>query len=409
MTTTKGPLSHVKVLDLSRILAAPWASQILADLGAEVIKVERPGAGDDTRTWGPPFLKDAEGRDTKEAGYYLAVNRGKRSITVSLDKPEGQKIIKELAMRADIVLENYKAGTLARHGLDEASLRRINPRLIYCSVTGFGQTGPRRDQPAYDFLIQAMGGLMSVTGEKDGRPGGGPQKVGIPIVDLMTGMYTAVAVLAALARRNETGVGDAIDIAMLDVQVATLSNQAMNYLVSGQVPRRNGNAHPNIQPQDVYGCADGDVILVVGNDAQFARLCEVFGRGDWAADERFATNAQRVRNIGALSAMLRDAFAKWERGQLIAALDKAGVPCGPINTVADVFEEPQVKARGMLRHVPHPCGVDAPQVASPMRFAEAALQAQAAPPLLGQHSEDILSELGYSAAGIHALREAGAI
>lgn len=409
MSTTKGPLSHVKVLDLSRILAAPWASQILADLGAEVIKVERPGAGDDTRTWGPPFLKDAEGQDTKEAGYYLAVNRGKRSITVSLDKPEGQKIIKELAMRADIVLENYKAGTLARHGLDEASLRRINPRLIYCSVTGFGQTGPRRDQPAYDFLIQAMGGLMSVTGEKDGRPGGGPQKVGIPIVDLMTGMYTAVAVLAALARRNETGVGDAIDIAMLDVQVATLSNQAMNYLVSGRVPQRNGNAHPNIQPQDVYGCADGDVILVVGNDAQFARLCEVFGRGDWAADERFATNAQRVRNIGALSAMLRDAFAKWERGQLIAVLDKAGVPCGPINTVADVFEEPQVKARGMLRHVPHPSGVDAPQVASPMRFAEAPLQTQAAPPLLGQHSDDILSELGYSAAGIHALREAGAI
>lgn len=409
MSTTKGPLSHVKVLDLSRILAAPWASQILADLGAEVIKVERPGAGDDTRTWGPPFLKDAEGQDTKEAGYYLAVNRGKRSITVSLDKPEGQKIIKELAMRADIVLENYKAGTLARHGLDEASLRRINPRLIYCSVTGFGQTGPRRDQPAYDFLIQAMGGLMSVTGEKDGRPGGGPQKVGIPIVDLMTGMYTAVAVLAALARRNETGVGDAIDIAMLDVQVATLSNQAMNYLVSGRVPQRNGNAHPNIQPQDVYGCADGDVILVVGNDAQFARLCEVFGRGDWAADERFATNAQRVRNIGALSEMLRDAFAKWERGQLIAALDKAGVPCGPINTVADVFEEPQVKARGMLRHVPHPSGVDAPQVASPMRFAEAPLQTQAAPPLLGQHSDDILSELGYSAAGIHALREAGAI
>ncbi|MDP9968112.1 crotonobetainyl-CoA:carnitine CoA-transferase CaiB-like acyl-CoA transferase [Variovorax beijingensis] len=409
MSMTKGPLSHVKVLDLSRILAAPWASQILADLGAEVIKVERPGAGDDTRTWGPPFLKDAEGRDTKEAGYYLAVNRGKRSITVSLDKPEGQKIIKELAMRADIVLENYKAGTLARHGLDEASLRRINPRLIYCSVTGFGQTGPRRDQPAYDFLIQAMGGLMSVTGEKDGRPGGGPQKVGIPIVDLMTGMYTAVAVLAALARRNESGVGDAIDIAMLDVQVAALSNQAMNYLVSGQVPQRNGNAHPNIQPQDVYGCADGDVILVVGNDTQFARLCEVFGRNDWAADERFATNAQRVRNIGALSAMLREAFAKWERGQLIAALDKAGVPCGPIHTVAEVFEEPQVKARGMLRHVPHPSGVDAPQVASPMRFAQAALQTPAAPPLLGQHSDDILSELGYSAAGIHALREAGAI
>ncbi|MES2530004.1 MAG: CaiB/BaiF CoA-transferase family protein [Pseudomonadota bacterium] len=409
MTTANGPLSHVKVLDLSRILAAPWASQILADLGAEVIKVERPGAGDDTRTWGPPYLKDAQGNDTREAGYYLAVNRGKRSITVSLEKPEGQRIVKELAARADIVLENYKAGTLKRYGLDEASLRKINPRLIYCSVTGFGQTGPRRDQPAYDFLIQAMGGLMSVTGEKDGKPGGGPQKVGVPIVDLMTGMYTAVSVLAALARRNETGVGDNIDIAMLDVQVATLSNQAMNYLVSDKVPRRNGNAHPNIQPQDVYACADGDVILVVGNDGQFAKLCNVFGHADWATDERFSTNAQRVRNIEALSALLREVFASWSRDKLIAALDQAGVPCGPINNVAEVFEEPQVKARGMLRHVPHPSGVDVPQVGSPMRFTESPLQVQTAPPLLGQHSDDILAELGYDADGIATLRHAGAI
>ena len=409
MTPSQGPLSHVKVLDLSRILAAPWASQILADLGAEVVKVERPGAGDDTRTWGPPFLKDAEGRDTKEAGYYLAVNRGKRSITVNLDSPEGQEIVRALAMRADIVLENYKAGTLARYGLDEASLRRLNPRLIYCSVTGFGQTGPRRDQPAYDFLIQAMGGLMSVTGEKDGRPGGGPQKVGVPIVDLMTGMYTAVSVLAALARRNECGVGDSIDIAMLDVQVATLSNQAMNFLVSGKVPGRNGNAHPNIQPQDVYACADGDVILVVGNDGQFARLCGVLGHPEWRTDERYATNAQRVRNIAGLSAALREAFAGWERAALIAALDAAGVPCGPINDVAEVFEEPQVKARGLLRHVPHPAGVDVPQVGSPMRFAEAPLRVPAAPPLLGQHSDDILGELGYGAARIAALRAAGAI
>jgi crotonobetainyl-CoA:carnitine CoA-transferase CaiB-like acyl-CoA transferase len=409
MTTAQGPLSHVKVLDLSRILAAPWASQILADLGAEVIKVERPGAGDDTRTWGPPFLKDAEGRDTKEAGYYLAVNRGKRSITVSLDTPEGQQIVKDLALKADIVLENYKAGTLKRYGLDEASLRKINPRLIYCSVTGFGQTGPRRDQPAYDFLIQAMGGLMSVTGERDDRPGGGPQKVGIPIVDLMTGMYTAVAVLAALARRDQTGVGDSIDIAMLDVQVATLSNQAMNYLVSGKLPQRNGNAHPNIQPQDVYACGDGDVILVVGNDGQFAKLCEVLGRSAWSTDERFATNAQRVRNIGELSAMLRELFAQRSRDELIAALDKAGVPCGAINNVAEVFEEPQVKARGMLRQVPHPCGVDVPQVASPMRFAESPLKTQAAPPLLGQHSDDILAGLGYSPERIAGLRTAGAI
>lgn len=409
MSTQAGPLSHVKVLDLSRILAAPWASQILADLGAEVIKVERPGVGDDTRSWGPPFLKDGQGQPTKEAGYYLAVNRGKRSITVSLDKPEGQEIVKELAKRADIVLENYKAGTLARYGLDEASLRKVNPRLIYCSVTGFGQTGPRRDQPAYDFLIQAMGGLMSVTGEKDGKPGGGPQKVGVPIVDLMTGMYTAVSVLAALARRNETGVGGYVDIAMLDVQVATLANQAMNYLVSGKVPQRNGNAHPNIQPQDVYSCADGDVILVVGNDGQFAKLCHVFGKDAWASDERFATNAQRVRNIVELSALLRAEFAQRSREELIAALDAAGVPCGPINSVAEVFEEPQVRERQMLRQVPHPAGVDVPLVASPMRFDGEALPIRSAPPLLGEHSQSILEELGYTSTHIEALRAAEVI
>lgn len=408
-TANAGPLSHLRVLDLSRILAAPWAGQILADLGAEVTKVERPGVGDDTRSWGPPFLKGPDGQDTLEASYYLAVNRGKRSITVSLDKPEGQRIVRELARRSDIVLENYKAGTLARYGLDEASLRKVNPRLIYCSVTGFGQTGPRRDQPAYDFLIQAMGGLMSVTGERDGRPGGGPQKVGIPIADLMTGMYTAVSVLAALARRNETGKGDAIDIAMLDVQVATLCNQAMNYLVSGKVPKRNGNAHPNIQPQDVYACADGDVILVVGNDGQFSRLCEVLGRREWIGDARFATNAQRVRHIRELSTMLRDALSGWERERLISALDGVGVPCGAINSVAEVFKDPQVKARGMLKHVPHPSGVDVPQVAMPIRFADTALPSLSAPPLLGQHSDDILAELGYGAADIAALRAAGAI
>jgi len=409
MTTAKGPLSHVRVLDLSRILAAPWAGQVLADLGAEVIKVERPGAGDDTRSWGPPFLKDAQGQDTREAGYYLAVNRGKRSITVSLDHPEGQRIVRELAASSDIVLENFKAGTLARYGLDAASLRAINPRLIYCSITGFGQTGPRRDQPAYDFLIQAMGGLMSVTGERDGRPGAGPQKVGIPIVDLMTGMYAAVSVLAALARRNETGQGETIDIAMLDVQVATLANQAMNFLVSGQTPGRNGNAHPNIQPQDVYACADGEVILVVGNDGQFARLCEVLGHADWASDERFRSNAQRVRNIAELSALLRQAFSGWERAALIAALDQAGVPCGPINSVAEVFQDPQVKHREMLMNMPHPCGVDVPQVASPIRFSEGPVRYKGPPPTLGQHSGDILRALGYDDARIDNLRTAGAI
>jgi crotonobetainyl-CoA:carnitine CoA-transferase CaiB-like acyl-CoA transferase len=404
-----GPLSHVRVLDLSRILAAPWAGQILADLGAEVIKVEKPGAGDDTRSWGPPFLKDANGQETREAGYFLAVNRGKRSVTLSLDKPEGQRIVRELAMRSDIVLENYKAGTLERYGLDAASLRKINPRLIYCSVTGFGQTGPRRDQPAYDFLIQAMGGLMSVTGERDEKPGGGPQKVGVPIVDLMTGMYATVSVLAALAKRNESGVGDNIDIGMLDVQVATLANQAMNYLVSDKLPKRTGNAHPNIQPQDVYACANGQVILVVGNDGQFAKLCDVLGQPAWATDPRFSVNAQRVRNLGELSALLRSEFGKWERDDVIAALDKAGVPCGPINSVADVFKDPQVIARGMLRHVPHPSGVDLPQVSSPMRFEQASLQSCAAPPLLGQHTDAILQELGYSPNDIAALQAAGVL
>lgn len=404
-----GPLSHIKVLDLSRILAAPWAGQIFADLGAEVIKVERPGVGDDTRHWGPPYLKDKDNQNTSEAGYFLAVNRGKRSITVSIEKPEGQQIIKDLAMNADIILENYKVGTLSKFGLDEVSLRKINPRLIYCSVTGFGQTGPRREQPAYDFLIQAMGGLMSVTGERDGKPGAGPQKVGVPIVDLMTGMYTAVSVLAALARRNETGKGDYIDIAMLDVQVSTLANQAMNFLVSGKVPTRNGNAHPNIQPQDVFSCKDGDVILVVGNDGQFAKLCEVLGLATYASDPRFATNPQRINNLPALMELIRAEFIKWERPKMIEALDQAGVPCGPINSVADVFEDPQVKAREMLRNVEHPSGVLVPQVATPMRFSDAQLPECKAPPLLGQHSNAILQELGYDDSRIKELKDKGVI
>ena len=396
MPTPPGPLSHLKVLDLSRILAAPWAGQVLADLGAQVIRVERPGAGDDTRAWGPPFLKDANGEDTTEAGYYLAVNRGKRSITLSIDRPEGQEVVRRLVKDSDILLENYKTGTLARYGLDAASLRAINPRLIYVSVTGFGQTGPRREQPAYDFLIQAMGGMMSVTGERDGLPGGGPQKVGIPIVDLMTGMYTATSVLAAVACRDQTGVGCAIDIGMLDVQVATLANQAMNHLVSGKVPARTGNAHPNIQPQDVYACADGAIILVVGNDGQFAKLCQVLGCAPWADDPRFARNEQRVNHLGVLAPLLREQFSRWPRETLLAALAKAGVPSGAINDVREVFEDPQVKAREMLRHVPHPSGVDVPLVASPMRFDGLPLPIRRAPPLLGQHTDEILEELGYT-------------
>lgn len=399
-----GPLSHIRVLDLSRILAGPWAGQVLADLGADVIHVERAGVGDDTRSWGPPFLRDRDGEDTKEAGYYLAVNRGKRSITLDLSKAEGQRIARELAARSDIVLENYKVGTLAKFGLAYEDLKRVNPRLIYCSVTGFGQSGPRRDQAAYDFMIQAMGGLMSVTGEADDKPGGGPQKVGVPIVDIMTGMYASVAVLAALARREVSGEGEFIDIGMLDVGVAMLANQAMNYLVSGKAPRRNGNAHPNIQPQDVFACRDGKLVLAVGNDGQFAKFCEVLGRADLATDERFAQNQNRVRNRSILQPIIVAELAKRNRNELILALDRAGVPCGPINSIPEVFEDPQVKHRGMLVEIPHPQAEKIAVVASPMRFREALLVHDRAPPLLGQHSTEILKELNLSEAQVAELR-----
>jgi glutaryl-CoA transferase len=389
-----GPLSHVRVLDLSRIMAGPWAGQILADLGADVVKVERTGAGDDTRGWGPPFLKDRSGAETREAGYYLSVNRGKRSITLELDKPEGQRVVRALAERSDIVLENFKVGTLARFGLGYEQLKAVNPKLIYCSITGFGQSGPRRDAAAYDFMIQAMCGLMSVTGEPDDKPGGCPEKVGVPIVDIMSGMYAAIAVLAALARRNETGRGDYIDIGMLDVGVACLANQAMNFLVSGKVPRRTGNAHPNIQPQDVFATRDGYMVLVVGNDGQFAKCSEVLGRPEWATDERFAKNAGRVRNLAVLRPLIAEILLTRETADWIARLEAAGVPCGPINTVPQVFEEDQVRHRGMLADIAHPLAGTVPQVVSPMRFTDAPLAFERAPPLLGEHTAEILRELG---------------
>jgi crotonobetainyl-CoA:carnitine CoA-transferase CaiB-like acyl-CoA transferase len=389
-----GPLSHIRVLDLSRIMAGPWATQVLADLGADVIKVERPAVGDDTRTWGPPFLKDASGKPTSEAGYYLSVNRGKRSITLDLDKPQGQAVVRALAARSDIVLENFKVGTLKRFGLDYESLRALNPSIIYCSVTGFGQTGPKREAAAYDFMIQAMGGLMSITGERDGMPGGGPQKVGVPIVDLMTGMYATIAVLAALARRYETGQGDYIDVAMLDVQAAFLANQAMNWLVSGNAPKRGGNRHPNIQPQDVFPCADGFVALAVGNDGQFGRLTEILDHPEWSKDERFSTNPARVRNHQLLDPLLRAEFASRQRHDLIAALDAAGVPCSPINTVPEVFADPQVQGRRMLRNLPHPTAGEVPQVVSPLNFVNEPLAFDRAPPLLGEHTDEVLRELG---------------
>jgi crotonobetainyl-CoA:carnitine CoA-transferase CaiB-like acyl-CoA transferase len=396
-----GPLSHVRVLDLSRILAGPWAGQVLADLGADVIKIERPAVGDDTRTWGPPFLRDPSGKPTRESGYYLSVNRGKRSITVDLDKPEGQAIVRSIAARSDIVLENFKVGTLKRFGLDYESLKVVNPKIIYCSITGFGQTGPKREAAAYDFMIQAMGGLMSVTGERDGMPGAGPQKVGVPIVDLMTGMYAAVGVLAALARRERTGHGDYVDLAMLDVQAAFLANQAMNWLVSGNEPKRGGNRHPNIQPQDVFPCADGFVALAVGNDGQFAKLADILGHPEWSVDERFATNPARVRNHSMLDPLLRAEFAKRSRTELVAALEHDGVPCSPINTVPEVFAEPQLQHRKMLRDLPHPAAGRVPQVVSPLNFANAPLAFDRAPPLLGQHTEEVLRELDLTGAVEH--------
>ncbi|SIT12651.1 CaiB/BaiF CoA-transferase family protein [Achromobacter sp. MFA1 R4] len=398
-------LSNLKVLDLSRILAGPWASQILADLGADVIKVERPGQGDDTRSWGPPFLKDEQGRDTKDGAYFIATNRGKRSITLDLQTPEGQALVKELARDADVVLENYKVGTLARMGLDYESLSRINPRLVYCSVTGFGQTGPRAAEPAYDFLIQAMGGLMSVTGERDDKPGGGPQKVGVPIVDLTTGVYAALGIVAALLRRAQTGQGEYIDVAMLDVQVGLLANQAMNFLLGNKVPRRTGTAHPNIQPQRTFACADGDIVIVVGNDAQFATLCGVLGTPELAQDPRYLTNSQRVKNQDSLDPILDAIFAAQPRAHWLAALKQAGVPAGSINTVPEVFEDPQVVHRAMLRRLPHPAAGSVPQVMNPLRFGHAALRADAAPPLLGQHTADVLTELGLSAEQIQDYRD----
>jgi crotonobetainyl-CoA:carnitine CoA-transferase CaiB-like acyl-CoA transferase len=390
-----GPLSHIKVLDLSRILAGPWSGQVLADLGADVVKVERPGVGDDTRSWGPPFLKDADGVETRESGYYLSANRGKRSVTVDLNTLEGQQIVRALAAKSDILLENYKVGTLAKFGLDYASLKAVNPGLIYCSVTGFGQDGPKAENAAYDFMIQAMGGLMSVTGERDDLPGGGPQKVGVPIVDLMTGMYTSVAVLAALARRAETGLGDYIDIGMLDVMVGSVANQGMNYLVSGKTPQRNGNKHPNIQPQDVFACADGHIVLVVGNDGQFAKFCEVAGRPEWVEDARFASNGARVRNRDELLPLMVTLFRERPMAEWATLLDDAGVPCSPINTIPQMFEDEQVKHRQMLMTLSHPTAGTVPQIRSPMRFAEAQLAFDRAPPLLGQHTAEVLGGLGF--------------
>ena len=404
-----GPLTHIKVLDLSRVLAGPWAGQILADLGATVIKVERPGAGDDTRVWGPPFLKDEQGNETREACYFLAANRGKESITVDISQPQGQDIIRKLAAQADIVLENYKVGTLERYNLSYEDLKAVNPALIYCSVTGFGQSGPLAELPAYDFMFQAMVGLMSVTGERDGQPGAGPQKVGMPIMDLMTGMWAAVGVLAALARRNETGQGEYIDLAMLDVMVATIANQGMNYLVSGKTPQRMGNKHPNIQPQDVFDCTDGKMVLAVGNDGQFGGFCKAMGHPEVAQDERFATNRARVINLPALMEFVSGEIGKRSRKECIDALRRHGVPCGPINTIPEILADPQIVHRKMLRYLPHPTAGKVPQIVSPLNFQQAPLTFEQAPPLLGASTEKVLKEIGITPQQYAALLASGVV
>ena len=404
-----GPLTHVKVLDLSRVLAGPWAGQVLADLGATVIKVERPGVGDDTRVWGPPFLKAENGEQTREACYFLAANRGKQSVTIDISTAEGQELVRKLAAQADIVLENYKVGTLTRYGLAYEDLKAVNPAIIYCSVTGFGQDGPLADLPAYDFMIQAMGGLMSVTGERDGQPGGGPQKVGMPIMDLMTGMWAAVGVLAALARRNESGEGEFIDLAMLDVMVATIANQGMNYLVSGKTPQRMGNKHPNIQPQDVFQCTDGQMVLAVGNDGQFASFCQAMNRPDIASDPRFTTNSSRVVNLVALMEILVQEIGKRSRAECIDALRAHGVPCGPINTIPEILAEPQIIHREMLRYLPHPTAGKVPQIVSPLRLKQNPLAFNDAPPLLGADTQAVLKEIGVTPEQYAALLARGVL
>jgi crotonobetainyl-CoA:carnitine CoA-transferase CaiB-like acyl-CoA transferase len=405
-----GPLSHIRVLDLSRVLAAPWAGQNLADLGAEVIKVERPGTGDDSRAFGPPWLKNAQGNDTGESAYFAAANRAKKSITINLSQPEGQQIVRDLAARCDVLLENYKFGDLARYGLGYDDLKQINPRLIYCSVTGFGHSGPYRERPGYDFMIQGMGGLMSITGERDDLPGGGPQRVGVPIVDIMTGMYASIAVCAALAHRAETGVGQHLDLALLDTQVAFLANQAMNYLATGEAPGRLGNAHPNIVPYQTFKTSDGDIILACGNDNLFNRFCEAAGCQPLAQDARFATNARRVENRAQLNPLLNDIFRQRSTRDWVEALEAAGVPNGPINNIKQVFEEPQVVARGMKIELQHPTAGKVPLVANPMRFSATPLKHEAPPPTLGQHTDEILRDvLNLGAADIARLRAGGIV
>jgi len=405
-----GPLSHIRVLDLSRVLAGPWCGQNLADLGAEVIKIERPKTGDDSRAFGPPWLKDKNGKDTPESAYFASANRGKQSVTLNLSKPEGQEIVRKLARQSDVLIENYKVGDLDRYGLGYDGLKEINPRLIYASVTGFGQTGPYRERPGYDFMIQGLGGVMSITGERDDLPGGGAQRVGIPIADIMTGMYATIAICAAIAHREKSGIGQHLDLALLDTQVGVLANQGMNYLATGTAPGRIGNAHPNIVPYQPFKTKDGDVILACGNDNLFNKFCEVAGCQALAKDPRFSTNSKRVENRDAITASLAEIFAKRTTKAWCDALEAAGVPNGPINNLKQVFDEPQVIARGMKIELDHAVAGKVPLIASPMKFSGTPLEFKNPPPVLGQHTDEVLSKvLNLDDAEIARLRANGVI
>ena len=405
-----GALSHLRVLDLSRVLAGPWAGQILGDLGARVIKVERPGRGDDTRGWGPPYLKDGDGGDTDQAAYYLTANRNKESVAIDITRPEGQELVRKLAAECDVVLENFKVGGLKRYGLDYDSLKALNPKLIYCSITGFGQDGPYATRAGYDFLIQGMGGLMSLTGHAEGEPGAGPMKVGVALTVITTGLYATIAVLAALSHRDRTGEGQHLDMALFDVQMACLANQAMNYLTTGQSPRRFGNAHPNIVPYQDFPTADGDVILTVGNDDQFARFCEVAGHPEWAEDPRFATNRSRVEHREVLVPLLRQTTVMKTTAEWLAALEAVGVPCGPVNNLEQAFADPQAQARGLRREMDHPTAGSVPTVASPLRLSATPAEYRLPPPLLGEHTRAVLGDmLGLDEAALETLFAEGVV
>lgn len=414
--SSAGALAGIKVLDLSRVLAGPWCTQLLADMGADVVKVERPGAGDDTRQWGPPFLKDEQGRDTTQASYFTACNRNKRSVTIDMATPEGQALIRQMAQEADIVVENFKVGGLRQYGLDHASLRALNPRLIYCSVTGFGQDGPYAERAGYDLMIQAMTGLMSITGHADGEPGGGPMRVGVAVIDLFTGLYASNAILAALHARSRTGEGQHIDMALLDVGMAVLANQASGFLATGQAPGRMGNSHPSLAPYQDFPTHDGNMLLAIGNDGQFARFCAAAGQPQWASDPRYTTNTLRVHNRDTLIPALQAVTRTRTTAEWIALLEDKAVPCGPINTIEQAFADPQVQARGLAVTLPRwPQGqagdgvAHITGVASPLRLSAHPPVLRNAPPALGQHTDEVLAELGLDAARIAALRAQGVV